>query len=63
MIVRRERSADHLAVRRVHEAAFRLLGGGDVVEARLVGLLREDAGFLPRTCPWSPWTAATSSGT
>jgi putative acetyltransferase len=47
MIVRRERSADHLAVRRVHEAAFRPPGGGDVVEARLVGLLREDAGFLP----------------
>jgi len=47
MIVRRERPADHAAVRLVHEAAFAPPGGGDVVEARLVDLLREDAGFLP----------------
>ena len=47
MIVRRERPADHDAVRAVHAAAFRPPAGGDVVEARLVDELREDAGFLP----------------
>jgi putative acetyltransferase len=45
VIVRRERPADHAAVRSVHEAAFG--PGDDVVEARLVDQLREDAGFLP----------------
>jgi putative acetyltransferase len=47
MIVRRERPADHDAVRAVHRAAFGGPGGDDVVEARLVDELREDAGFLP----------------
>jgi putative acetyltransferase len=47
MIVRRERPADHAAVRLVHEAAFRPPSGGDAVEARLVDQLREDSGFLP----------------
>ena len=48
MIVRRERPADHDAVRRaLHEAAFRPPGGRRLVEARLVDELREDAGFLP----------------
>ncbi|MFP5369964.1 MAG: GNAT family N-acetyltransferase [Actinomycetes bacterium] len=48
MIIRREHPRDHAAVRRVHTAAFRLLGGeGEVVEARLTDDLREDAGFLP----------------
>jgi putative acetyltransferase len=45
MIVRRERRADHVAVRAVHEAAFG--PGDDVVEGRLVDQLREDPGFLP----------------
>jgi putative acetyltransferase len=45
MIVRRERPADHAAVRRLHEAAFG--PGDDVVEGRLVDELREDPGFLP----------------
>lgn len=50
MHVRRERPADHDAVRAVHTAAF---GGpgtaadSDVVEARLTDQLRADAGFLP----------------
>lgn len=48
MIVRREGPADHLAVRAVHTAAFGPPGGtGEVVEARLVDELREDAGYLP----------------
>lgn len=54
MIVRRERPADHAAVRALHVAAFTVdpvTGGGrspdDVPEARLVDELREDAGFLP----------------
>lgn len=47
MIVRRERPADHRAVRALHEAVFRPTEGGDVVEGRLVDALREDAGFLP----------------
>ena len=49
MIVRRERPADHDAVRSVHRAAFRPPGSttDDVVEARLTDELREDAGFLP----------------
>ena len=49
MIVRRERPADHDAVRAVHRAAFRPPGttGDDVVEARLTDELREDVGFLP----------------
>ena len=56
MIVRRERPADHDAVRGVHRAAFRgqhrrrLTGGAgrdDVVEARLTDELRADPGFLP----------------
>lgn len=47
MIVRRERPADHDAVRELHRLAFGPpAGGGDVVEARLVGELREDPGFL-----------------
>lgn len=46
MILRRERAADHAAVRRVHEAAFRP-SRGDSVEAWLVEELREDAGYLP----------------
>ncbi len=54
MILRRERPADHDAVRGLHRAAFaRDPATGaqrapeDVVEARLVDELREDAGFLP----------------
>lgn len=54
MIVRRERPADHDAVRALHRAAFARdpatgaeRAPGDVVEARLVDDLREDAGFLP----------------
>ncbi len=48
MIVRRERPRDHVAVRQVHTAASGTPGGrGEVVEARLVDELREDAGFLP----------------
>jgi len=46
VIVRRERPADHDAVREIHRAAFG--GGDDVVEARLVDELREDAGYLPQ---------------
>ncbi len=42
MIVRRERPADHGAVEAVHRAAF-----PTDVEARLLGELRRDAGFLP----------------
>jgi len=42
VIIRRERPADHDAVRALHEAAF-----GRDVEARLLDELREDAGFLP----------------
>ena len=42
MIIRRERPADHDAVRALHEAAF-----GRDVEARLLDELREDVGFLP----------------
>jgi putative acetyltransferase len=45
VIVRRERPADHAAVRAVHEAAFG--PGDDVVEGRLADQLREDPGFLP----------------
>ncbi len=44
MIIRRERPADHDAVRQVHRAAF---GRDGVVEVRLLDELREDAGFLP----------------
>ena len=54
MIVRRERPADHAAVRELHRAAFaadpvtgRVRAPDDVVEARLADELREDAGFLP----------------
>jgi putative acetyltransferase len=54
VIVRRERPADHAAVREVHQAAFArdpVTGAtrtrGENVEARLVDELREDAGFLP----------------
>jgi putative acetyltransferase len=50
VIVRRERPADHAAVHALHTAAFRppdARPGTEVVEARLVGELREDAGFLP----------------
>lgn len=43
MIVRRERPADHDAVRALHLAAF----APSDVEARLTDELREDAGFLP----------------
>ena len=54
MILRRERPADHAAVRALHVAAFTVdpvtgavRAPDDVVEARLVDELREDAGFLP----------------
>jgi putative acetyltransferase len=47
VIVRRERPADHAAVRAVHRTAFAGPAGDEVVEARLVDELREDAGFLP----------------
>lgn len=54
MIVRRERPADHDAVRALHRAAFavdpatgRRRAPADVVEPRLVDELRRDAGFLP----------------
>jgi putative acetyltransferase len=47
VIVRRERPADHAAVRAVHRTAFAGTAGDEVVEARLVDELREDAGFLP----------------
>jgi putative acetyltransferase len=50
VIVRRERPADSAAVHAVQAAAFRPPGASpdaDVVEARLVDELREDAGFLP----------------
>ena len=43
MIVRRERPADHDAVRALYVAAF----APSEVEARLTDELREDAGFLP----------------
>ena len=42
MIVRRERPADHEAVRALHDAAF-----GGPTEGRLTDELRADAGFLP----------------
>ena len=45
MIVRRERPADHDAVRALHVAAASRRPR--VVEARLTDELREDAGFLP----------------
>lgn len=54
VIVRRERPADHDAVRALHRAAFardpasgEARAPADVVEARLVDELRADAGFLP----------------
>jgi putative acetyltransferase len=54
VIVRRERPADHDAVRALHTAAFACdpaTGAartpGQIVEARLTDELREDAGFLP----------------
>jgi putative acetyltransferase len=47
VIVRRERPADHDAVRQIHRAAFGADGLTDVVEARLTDELREDVGFLP----------------
>ena len=54
VIIRREHPRDHGAVRAVHLAAFTRdpVSGAvrppdDVVEARLVDALREDAGFLP----------------
>ncbi|TFV89644.1 N-acetyltransferase [Blastococcus sp. CT_GayMR16] len=47
MAIRRERPADHDAVRALHQAAFALPSGGAVVQARLLDELREDAGFLP----------------
>jgi predicted N-acetyltransferase YhbS len=54
VIVRRERPADHDAVRALHTAAFErdpvtgaLRAAAAVPEARLVDLLREDGGFLP----------------
>jgi putative acetyltransferase len=54
VIIRREHPRDHDAVRAVHLAAFTRdpVSGAvrppeDVVEARLVDELREDAGFLP----------------
>jgi len=42
LIVRRERAADHDAVRALHDAAF-----GGPTEGRLTDELRADAGFLP----------------
>jgi putative acetyltransferase len=42
VIIRREHPRDHDTVRALHETAF-----GRPVEARLLGELREDAGFLP----------------
>jgi putative acetyltransferase len=42
LIVRRERAADHEAVRALHDAAF-----GGPTEGRLTDELRADAGFLP----------------
>jgi putative acetyltransferase len=48
VIVRRERPADHDAVRALHREAFAArASGGEVVEARLTDELREDLGFLP----------------
>ena len=54
MIVRRERPADHVAVRELHRAAFArdpvtgtLRTAEAVPEARLTDELREDVGFLP----------------
>ena len=54
VIIRREHPRDHDAVRAVHLAAFTrdpvsgaVRSPEDVVEARLVDRLREDAGFLP----------------
>ncbi|MEX5720942.1 GNAT family N-acetyltransferase [Geodermatophilus maliterrae] len=48
LAVRQERPADHRAVAALHRAAFAPAAGtAEVVEARLVGELREDAGFLP----------------
>jgi putative acetyltransferase len=54
VIVRRERPADHDAVRELHTLAFAqdpvtgaIRPPGAVPEARLVDELREDAGFLP----------------
>ena len=48
MIVRREHPRDHAAVRELHRAAFGPAGPtAEVVEARLLDDLREDAGFLP----------------
>jgi len=54
VIVRRERPADQPAVRELHTAAFErdpvtgaVRASGAVPEARLVDVLREDAGFLP----------------
>ncbi len=54
MIVRRERPADHAAVRALHLAAFTVdpvtgvhRAAEDVPEAPLVDELRADAGFLP----------------
>jgi putative acetyltransferase len=48
--VRRERPADHDAVRALHRAAFgpgAAARGAELVEDRLTDELREDAGFLP----------------
>ena len=50
MHVRREKAADHDAVRALHRAAFSRRAadrGEEVVEARLTDELREDVGFLP----------------
>ncbi len=54
MILRRERPADHAAVRELHRAAFArdpatgaYRAPGDVVEPRLLDQLRADTGFLP----------------
>ncbi len=50
MHVRREKPADHDAVRALHRAAFSRRAGDrqqDVVEARLTDELRADIGFLP----------------
>ena len=46
MIVRRERSTDHAAVRSIHVAAFARNPGEEPAEARLLDELRVDAGWI-----------------
>ena len=63
MIVRRERPADHDAVRALHRRRLRRAGRSDVVEARLTDELREDAGFLPHLSLVAVGRRPASSGT